>query len=480
MIYSLLSGALVALSMPGLPFHILVWFSLIPLFEELSGSKPLSGGLKGFVFFSTAFLISHFWILSTMTTNFPKFAGFSPSAGFLAFVLLVVYQGIFYFPFGFFGSLLSKKNPYLVYPALYAFAEFLRKSGQMGFTGARLSDALFSEPHLVIVSSVVGDIGLSMIIVAVNVFIWNLLKRRELCKVLVVLLLIYLPWQFFPDNFRNPSEDKMMSVYIYQTNEKPEEKYSENVKERLKKLPKTDNLLITPEAYITTFLKRPVHLDYPVLLGTLYFDGYNRYNSALLIANGETDQRYDKVRLFPFVEFLPYPKIFGFLKFLKGFAYYTPGKRYHLLDYKGKKIGVLICFESYFDDGAVEYSKGSDFIVVMTNDVWFKYKMALWNHFAKSVFRATESGRWVVQVANKGITGVVDSFGRIRFTLKIGKEELKKTWVGKPHPTIYPKIRNFLILIPIALLILGIFSDYQEPYLSNRSVYSRFRQRPFL
>ncbi len=479
MISVLISGAMLAFSMPGFPLHILVWFSLIPLFEELSKSRPISGGVKGFIFFSTAFSISHFWVVGTMTTNFPKFAGFSSFEGFLAFLLLVAYQGAFYFPFGFFGSALSKKNPYLVYPSLYALTEILRESGQMGFTGARISDALFNEPHLVMISSVIGDIGLSMIVIWVNVTIWKLIKGRKLCKILIVILILYIPWHFFPDSFRDPQEVRMMKVYLYQTNEKPEEKYEESVRERLERLPKTDDLLITPEAYIASFLKKSPDVDHPVLIGTLFFDGYNRYNSALLI-DGKRAQRYDKVRLFPFAEFLPYPRFFGFLKFLKGFAYYTPGRGYHPLNYRGKKIGVLICFESYFDDGAVKYSKNSDFIVVMTNDVWFKYKIALWNHFAKAVFRAAESGRWVVQVANKGITGVVDSWGRIRLILGTGRNILKETWVGRPHPTIYPKIRNLLILIPIVLLILGIFSDYQEPYLSNYSALSILRRKPYL
>ena len=479
MIFAAISGAMLALSMPGFPLHILAWFSLFPLLEELSGSRPVSGGIKGFVFFSTAFSISHFWIVGTMTTNFPKFAGFSSLEGFLTFLLLVAYQGAFYFPFGFFGSLLSKKNPYLVYPSLYALTELLRGFGQMGFSGARISDALFNEPHLVMISSVVGDIGLSMVIVAVNVMIWKLIKRRKFCRILAVLLVVYLPWQFFPDSFRTPQENGMTKVYLYQTNERPEEKYGESVSKRLEKLPKTDGLLITPEAYIANFLKKPPSINRSVLIGALFFDGYNRYNSAFLIDKGKA-QRYDKVRLFPFAEFLPYPRIFGFLKFLKGFAYYTPGRGYHPLDYRGKKIGVLICFESYFDDGAVRYSKNADFIVVMTNDVWFKYNIALWNHFAKAVFRAAESGRWVVQVANKGITGVVDSWGRIRIVLRTGKDILRETWVGKPHTTIYPKIRNFFILIPAGLLILGIFSDYQEPYLSNYSTLSGFRQKPFL
>ncbi len=478
MILAVLAGVLLALSMPGMPIHILVWFSMIPLFETLASSKPISGGLKGFLFFSTAFAISHFWILDTITRNFPKFAGFTPFQGFLVFLLLIAYQGAFYFPFGFFGALLSKKNPYLVYPALYALTEIARQSGQMGFTGARLSDAVFNEPHIVALSSLVGELGISMIIIAVNVILWKFIRRRNYCCILILILLIYIPWHLLPDGIRTPYEPNSVTVYLYQTNEEPEAKYGQSLKTRLAGLPKVNGLLITPEAYIVSFLKKPPSIDYPVLLGALYSSGTNRYNSAFLINDGSS-QRYDKVKLFPFVEFLPYPKIFGVLGFLRGFAYYTPGNGYHVLDYNGKQIGVLICFESYFDDSEAIYSRKADFIVVVTNDVWFRYRVALWNHFAKDVFRAAETGRWVIQVANKGITGAIDPWGRIRAVLKVGRAAVRKINVGKPHPTLYPKIKNYFVVVPITLLIFGIFSESQEISRLKSPIYSSRRRRPF-
>jgi apolipoprotein N-acyltransferase len=353
--------------------------------------------------------------------------------------------------------MLSRKNPYLIYPPLYVLVEILRGWGDLGFTGARASDALFVYHHIVFLASIFGELGLSFLVILVNVFLWKFFKKKDWQKVLLVISLIHVSWTFFPKAVLVPNKENSFEFWIYQTNEDAEEKYRMSTMEKLKNLPKKDGLIVTPEAYITVFISKKPQIEGDVLLGTLFREGRRRYNSALLI--NDKVERYDKVRLFPFAEFLPYPKVFSILKFLRGFSYYNRGKGYHTLTYHDKKIGVLICFESYFEEGALKYSKDADFIVIMTNDAWFRYDIALWNHFAKAVFRAAESGRWVVQVANKGISGVIDDYGRIRKILPVGKTSLEKIRVGKPHPTIYPKLRKVLFFVPIALLILGIFSE---------------------
>ncbi len=463
MIFPVLSGVLLSLSTPGLPFGMLVWFSLIPLIHFLRSSRPLKGALGGFLFFATAIGLSHLWVLDTITRNFPRFAGFTPFQGFLVYLLFVAFEASFYALFGFLGSLLSSANPYFLYPSLYVLVEILRGYGDLGFTGGRISDPLFSEPHLVVLSSIFGDLGLSFLVVLVNVFLWRVLIKRDFKVAVLVILLIYLPQHVLTPLAKFPPQEDWFEFYVYQTSEEAEDKYKASISERLDSLPRVDGLLITPEAYVVSYMD-PSGAPKDVILGALVSEDGRRYNSAIL-----NDQRYDKVKLFPFVEFLPYPKIFSFLKFLKGFAYFSKGGGYKPLDYEGRKIGVLICFESYFEEGAVEYSRSADLIVAMTNDVWFRYDTALWNHFAKSVFRAAESGRWVVQVANKGITGVVDGWGRIRTILPIGKEAVKKIGVGRPHPTLYPIIRKYLLWIPIALILISILQALRAP----RSPYSR-------
>jgi apolipoprotein N-acyltransferase len=101
MILSIISGILFGVSMPGMPLHPLIWISFIPLLISLKKSRPILGGINGMIFFMTSFLISHFWILDTITTNFPRFAGFTKFQGFLVFLLLLAFESSFYFLFGF-------------------------------------------------------------------------------------------------------------------------------------------------------------------------------------------------------------------------------------------------------------------------------------------------------------------------------------------------------------------------------------------
>jgi len=56
---------------------------------------------------------------------------------------------------------------------------------------------------------------------------------------------------------------------------------------------------------------------------------------------------------------------------------------------------------------------GAELLVVVTNDAWFAGNSELSAHFAAAVFRAVETGRYVVQAANGGVSGLIDPQGRI-------------------------------------------------------------------
>ena len=50
---------------------------------------------------------------------------------------------------------------------------------------------------------------------------------------------------------------------------------------------------------------------------------------------------------------------------------------------------------------------------MVTNDAWFVGSSELRSHFAAAVFRAVENGRFVIQAANGGASGLIDPRGRI-------------------------------------------------------------------
>jgi apolipoprotein N-acyltransferase len=126
-------------------------------------------------------------------------------------------------------------------------------------------------------------------------------------------------------------------------------------------------------------------------------------------------QRYDKIRLFPFGEYLPY-KDFIPWSLIKagGFDSYSPGKECTIFRMRGLRFGVSICWEDIFPDLVRQFAKrGAQFMVNITNEAHFGRTAAPYQLASISVFRAIENRIFVVRCANTGISCIIDPYGRI-------------------------------------------------------------------
>src|SRR5690606_19519789 len=56
---------------------------------------------------------------------------------------------------------------------------------------------------------------------------------------------------------------------------------------------------------------------------------------------------------------------------------------------------------------------GAELLTTITNDAWYGYSSAPYQHFEQAVMRAIEQGRYLVRSANTGISAIVDPYGRI-------------------------------------------------------------------
>jgi apolipoprotein N-acyltransferase len=179
----------------------------------------------------------------------------------------------------------------------------------------------------------------------------------------------------------------------------------------------------------------------PILVGAYGVDGADSerraFNSAFLVgedggragagATAWAGPRYDKRRLVPFVERIP----FGGDRFLPGrgggwLGDLSPGRGAPLFDVdadegRTARFGILICFESIFPELSREYRRaGADFIVNITNDAWFggeaagQRTAALWQHPAHLVLRAIETRTGIARAANTGVSMIIDPIGRVR------------------------------------------------------------------
>ncbi|HDL21405.1 MAG TPA: apolipoprotein N-acyltransferase, partial [Nitrospirae bacterium] len=139
-------------------------------------------------------------------------------------------------------------------------------------------------------------------------------------------------------------------------------------------------------------------------------------NSAVLLSpEGDTISVYDKIHLVPYGEYVPLRELFPFLKKLVTAAGdFVHGNETTVMETPFAKIGNLICYEIIFPGLARKFAdKGADILITITNDAWFGPTSAPYQHFSMAVFRAVENRVPVARAANTGISGFINSRGRI-------------------------------------------------------------------
>ena len=154
----------------------------------------------------------------------------------------------------------------------------------------------------------------------------------------------------------------------------------------------------------------------PLLIGVNTVKDEKYSNSAALISpEGRMTDKYDKIHLVPFGEYVPFSNKFPALhKLVLGeLGEFTPGKDFKIFKLKAG-FGVLICFEDIFPEISRKFvNSGAKFLIVITNDAWYGKSGAAYQHAANSVFRAVENRVPVVRCANTGVSCFIDSRGRI-------------------------------------------------------------------
>jgi apolipoprotein N-acyltransferase len=149
------------------------------------------------------------------------------------------------------------------------------------------------------------------------------------------------------------------------------------------------------------------------------------FNRAFLILHdGTVSDTYDKAHLVPFGEYVPQKKWLPFLgKMVEQVGDFSSGDVGDTLTWHEHRIGMLICYElifPYLSRAAV--SNGAEVLINLTNDAWYGYSSAPYQHFSMAVFRAVENRRSLVRSANTGISGFIDPVGRILAKTPIFKE----------------------------------------------------------
>ena len=137
-------------------------------------------------------------------------------------------------------------------------------------------------------------------------------------------------------------------------------------------------------------------------------------NSAVMLRpGGEFADRYDKIHLVPFGEFVP--PLFGFVnRITQEAGDFVPGNRIVVFPVDSHGLGAFICYESVFPEEVREFVKsGANVLANISNDGYFGRSAAREQHLEIVRMRALENRRWILRATNDGISVAIDPAGRV-------------------------------------------------------------------
>jgi len=433
-------------------FGFLAWFALIrPLMiiVSLNGRQAF----KAAYFFSFFFnLFSLYWV-----------ALVTPPGMVTAVVIVAFYYTAILMIF----RRLYRIKPllgFVLLPFLWVGMEYFRNLTELAFPWSDLGYTQSYFLYILQIVSVISVHGLSFLIVTVNVLIWQVFRKSQqlekrvtsvFVSLGIVLGLIAYGWIEMP---AFPTEGTF-DVALLQGSVPLEEKWAKGNEEHSFRI--YDSLTQTVAAnsvklYIWPETSAPCYLSHNQAcrnrvksivrksggyhlvgaLGAEYVHREAHYHNSCYQFNpsGQMEQRYDKVKLVPFSEHVPYQDYLPFLqrKFLRKYLTFIdqykvqwwsdfyPGDSASLFHLPDASYGVLICFEAAFPEYARQMIRnGADFMVGITNDTWFGRSVGIHMHSRVFITRVVENRCWAARVANSGLTFIVDGYGRIRGQLDL-------------------------------------------------------------
>ena len=191
-----------------------------------------------------------------------------------------------------------------------------------------------------------------------------------------------------------------------------------------------------------------------------YFNTLSLYDNDLNLLSS-----YNKINLVPFGEFLPFEtflKNIGLRSLTNNYQSFSSGNKREIIEINKQnfslKILPLICYEIIYS-GKLFSKSNFDLIINISEDGWFGKSIGPKQHFTHSIFRALESGKYVVRSSNNGKAAIVNPLGIVEQSVKFGRSGfIDLTSTKKIQPTIFSQYGNkifvLLILMYIVLILL--------------------------
>jgi apolipoprotein N-acyltransferase len=191
-----------------------------------------------------------------------------------------------------------------------------------------------------------------------------------------------------------------------------------------------------------------------------YFNSLSIYDHNLNLLHS-----YNKINLVPFGEFLPFEKILsrvGFKTLTNNYQSFSKGNKREIMEINREGFSIrilpLICYEIIYS-GKIFDNLDFDLIINISEDGWFGESIGPKQHFIHSIFRAIESGKYVLRSSNNGITAIINPLGVVEKKVNFGESGYVDFSEKKIiQPTVFSRYGNKIFGLLILLYIFLIFS----------------------
>ncbi len=483
-------GLISSFSLPPYSFFFINFFTFPFLLFYLISNKHLgksSSFCIGWMFGFGYFISNLYWITNSLTFD----ETFKPLIPF-ALILIPLFLGAFYG----LASLLSfiiglNKNfsSIIIFSTFLSLSEYLRGFIFGGFPWNLIVFSLTDNLPLIQILSFVGTYTLNLIFITlclIPTIIFfkysNKIKIFYLTFTFLIFIINFIFGNLIIKNYEKiegtdlENSIKVISPKI-DINRFLQDINPEKILLDLIKISKPDKtkktIFIFPEGILSNIylydLKKYNYLflenfsnNHKIILGINSYEDSKIFNSLVVIDNNTNVlSKYDKNKLVPFGEFLPFENFFkklGFKKITHGYLSFSSSYTRDLININRLNFLPLICYEIIYSGNLKNsINLDYDFILNISEDGWFGKSVGPHQHFSHSIFRSIEEGKNVIRSANNGISAFINSKGQVIskiITTKKGFIEIKSfKQVKKTHFSSYGnKIFFYFLIIYISLI----------------------------
>ena len=490
---------LTSLSLPPYNYFIINFFTFTAFFyfliKKLNQKKNkklffIYGWLFGFGYFFT----NLYWVSISLTFD-QNYKFLIPFTIFLIPSFLAVFYGLVSFIFLIYKP---KKilSSLLFFSLIFGIIEFIRGSILTGFPWNLIAYSFSNQIEFISIISIIGTYGFNLFCILLftcpAIF---LLKEKNkdiginiIILLLVILILVY--GSFYKNKY-NSLANKTLNYKLRIIGSNVElNRFYQNVDsisiiEELIKISKPNlndkTIFVWPEGILPETSQESLNEykwlfnekfseNHLIIIGmntrTIINNSENYFNSLSLYDNDlNLLSSYNKINLVPFGEFLPFEAFLrniGLRSLTNNYQSFSKGNKREIIEINKQnfslKILPLICYEIIYS-GKLFSKSNFDLIINISEDGWFGKSIGPKQHFTHSIFRALESGKYVVRSSNNGKAAIVNPLGIVEQSVKFGRSGfIDLTSTKKIQPTIFSQYGNkifvLLILMYIVLILL--------------------------